>query len=552
MAKIVILSGAGISAESGIHTFRDSGGLWNKYNIKDICTAGSLVSNRAQTLEFYDKRREDIKDKLPNKAHKILAELKNRYKNDIAIITQNVDNLFEKAGLNHDDVIHLHGYLTNVKCEDCGFVYDIGYQKINDAFNGKCPTCYCKNIRPFIVMFGEMAPNYEKLYYELKDCELFIVIGTSGNVVEVNSMAKFINKSILNNLEQSDVIEDALFSKVIYKKASEAIDEIKEDIEEFFAPVIYNRNLISKYFSMPNLLKKESVMLEGSLEDYQKMKQRIRDTNEKKFAELMNKHNTIDKEEALKKEWNEIKNNFVISKDAIAYISKLDKSFKNKELKFYYWNDLYYYEEPTALDWTFVKCKGVEIKDKIPYLITETENINLLGSLHELQEVFATPTVKSVLEKALELCTSTQELEDIAITVMKELNDSKWSKEIFLKAIEVGEDSFSLVYIAKNIVENIQDFSLAFDAIKKAYNIKENMNDFFELLLQLKELKIENDLINKWLEEYELNCKTADDFLGLAKLKSNENNDAISKALIEAKDYFQCMEILEFIKKSKK
>ena len=74
------------------------------------------------------------------------------------------------------------------------------------------------------------------------------------------------------------------------------------------------------------------------------------------------------------------------------------------------------------------------------------------------------------------------------------------------------------------------------------------MNDFFELLLQLKELKIENDLINKWLEEYELNCKTADDFLGLAKLKSNENNDAISKALIESKDYFQCMEILEFIK----
>ena len=112
------------------------------------------------------------------------------------------------------------------------------------------------------------------------------------------------------------------------------------------------------------------------------MKQRISDTNEKIFAELMNKHNTIDTEEALKKEWNEIKNNFVISKDAIAYISKLDKSFKNKELKFYYWNDLYYYEEPTALDWTFVKCKGLEIKDKIPYLITETENINLLGNLH--------------------------------------------------------------------------------------------------------------------------------------------------------------------------
>ena len=234
MSKVVILSGAGISAESGISTFRDSDGLWEEYNVKDICTIGCLIDNRVQTIDFYDKRRAQLESKKPNHAHKVIAELKHRYKNDIAVITQNVDNLFEKAGLNYNDVIHLHGFLTKVECEECGLVYDIGYKNLGlDKFNGKCPTCRSKKIRPFIVMFGEMAPNYEKLNYELNDCELLVVIGTSGNVVGVNTMANFIDISILNNLEPSDAIEDKLFTKVIYKKATEAIDEIKNDIESF-------------------------------------------------------------------------------------------------------------------------------------------------------------------------------------------------------------------------------------------------------------------------------------------------------------------------------
>lgn len=234
MAKIVVLSGAGISAESGIDTFRDSGGLWNEYKIEDICTAGCLDTNRKETLEFYDKRRIELKDKAPNKAHKILTELKNKYPDDIAIITQNVDDLFEKAGLSHDDVIHLHGFMTNVSCQKCGFTYDIGYEAMGrDNFDGKCPSCGSKKIRPFIVMFGEAAPNYELLNKELNDCELLVVIGTSGNVVGVNTMANFISKTILNNLEPSDAIEEKLFSKVLYKKASEAADEIKEDIENY-------------------------------------------------------------------------------------------------------------------------------------------------------------------------------------------------------------------------------------------------------------------------------------------------------------------------------
>jgi NAD-dependent deacetylase len=231
MAKVVVLSGAGISAESGISTFRDSDGLWEEYDIKDICTAGCLETNRYETIEFYDKRRLDIEDKEPNKAHIVLSQLKAKYKNDISIITQNVDNLFEKAGIAHEDVIHLHGFLPEVECEDCGLVYDIGYKKVEDSFNGKCPTCSSKNIRPNIVMFGESAPMYAKLNEEINNCELFIIIGTSGNVISTDMLISYVDKSILNNLEPSDAIFDELYTKVLYKPATQAIDEIASDIK---------------------------------------------------------------------------------------------------------------------------------------------------------------------------------------------------------------------------------------------------------------------------------------------------------------------------------
>ena len=94
MAKVIILSGAGISAESGISTFRDSYGLWEKYKIKDICTVGCLNTNRKATIEFYDYRRSELKDKKPNYAHKVISQLKSKYPNDIAVITQNVDDMF--------------------------------------------------------------------------------------------------------------------------------------------------------------------------------------------------------------------------------------------------------------------------------------------------------------------------------------------------------------------------------------------------------------------------------------------------------------------------
>lgn len=234
MAKVVILSGAGISAESGISTFRDSDGLWDNYDVSVICNYDSLDKHESETIEFYDKRRLELEDKEPNRAHKVITSLKKQFPDDIAVITQNIDDLFEKAGLKSDEIIHLHGFTTELRCRDyyCDTIIDIGYTKQNDHNNGICPTCGGK-LRPNIVFFGEQAPMYEKLNEEFQDCEMFVVIGTSGNVIGVNTMAGFSDISILNNLEPSQAIDDNLFTKVIYDKATDAIDIIADEIEEF-------------------------------------------------------------------------------------------------------------------------------------------------------------------------------------------------------------------------------------------------------------------------------------------------------------------------------
>ena len=231
MAKVIIFSGAGVSAESGISTFRDSGGLWDEHKIEDICSAGCMQSNRDETIAFYDKLRVGIEDKNPNKSHIKIKELQDRYGDDIKIITQNVDNMFERAGCR--DVLHLHGFLTTVYCEKCAFKKDIGYKKQRDMY-ALCPECKEDMLRPDIVFFGESAPMYENLQEELRSCEFLVVIGTSGYVVNTDMFLNHkIKYSILNNLEPSNAINDTLYSKVLYKKSTEAIDEIVCDVVEF-------------------------------------------------------------------------------------------------------------------------------------------------------------------------------------------------------------------------------------------------------------------------------------------------------------------------------
>jgi len=228
MAKVVIFSGAGISAESGLSTFRDADGLWEKYRIEEICTAGCLNWNRENTLTFYDARREQLDSVMPNAAHYAIAKLQEKYSKDIAIITQNVDDLFERAGCK--DILHLHGFLPRLRCEACGTTHLIGYTKQERDLS--CQNCG-GSFRPDIVFFGEAAPMYEHLYDAMQDCEFLAIIGSSGNVVAMDHFARHIKVSILNNLEKSDAINEKVYTKVLYKKATEAIDEIVVDVESF-------------------------------------------------------------------------------------------------------------------------------------------------------------------------------------------------------------------------------------------------------------------------------------------------------------------------------
>ncbi|MDO2409209.1 SIR2 family NAD-dependent protein deacylase [Campylobacter magnus] len=233
MKKVMILSGAGLSAESGLKTFGDSGGLWEEYDIEEVCSARGFRANRQKVLEFYDKRRAQLKECETNEAHKIIARIKEKYGDKVAVLTQNVDDLLERAGC--ADVVHLHGFLPEIYCEHCKKIEYIGYESIN-AKERVC-KCGCKKFRHNIVMFGEMAPFYATLYHELEDLRhhsdsLFVCIGTSGAVLNVENYTKYAKFSILNNYEVSHL--DIAFSKCYIEKATAAAPKIEKDIDEFF------------------------------------------------------------------------------------------------------------------------------------------------------------------------------------------------------------------------------------------------------------------------------------------------------------------------------
>ena len=175
MKKIVFLTGAGISAESGISTFRDSNGLWENYNVEDVASIEGWDRNPELMIQFYNDRRAELEKAQPNQAHILAAELEKYFK--VTIVTQNVDNLHERAG--STNIIHLHGELTKV-CSDRGkrCVQDIGYAPI------KYGTCTEDGglMRPFIVWFGEAVPLMEDAVREVEQADIVIIVGTSLNV----------------------------------------------------------------------------------------------------------------------------------------------------------------------------------------------------------------------------------------------------------------------------------------------------------------------------------------------------------------------------------
>lgn len=225
--KVLIFSGAGISAESGIRTFRDANGLWEEYNVDDVCSSEGYRRDPKLVNAFYDARRNDLRDKVPNAAHDMVARLKLKYPDQIDVLTQNVDDLFERAGC--PDVIHLHGTLTQLRCEGCSHVFDIGY----DSQEGiVCPLCESDQIRHNVVMFGESAPMYEKLQESINESDLLVVIGTSGQVINIGFYAPYFEKSILNNLD-ADAYFDSFFTTVYHERATIAAPMIEADIERF-------------------------------------------------------------------------------------------------------------------------------------------------------------------------------------------------------------------------------------------------------------------------------------------------------------------------------
>ncbi len=196
----------------------------------------SWRNDRDFVTQFYNQRRADLKDKKPNPAHYMLARLENELGIDrVWNLTQNVDDLLEKAGCK--SVIHLHGTLRDLRCEDCNYIWDIGYR--NQKEKEICPNCRGNRVRHNVVMFGESAPAYRYIYQAIKDSDIFVAIGTSGQVIDIVSIALEFDYSILVNPNREkhstffgdfERYIDEFFTIFLQKRAGDASEELYDII----------------------------------------------------------------------------------------------------------------------------------------------------------------------------------------------------------------------------------------------------------------------------------------------------------------------------------
>ena len=226
--RIVILTGAGLSAESGLATFRDKGGVWEKYDYREVATPEGFARNPALVHEFYNMRRRDLKRVAPNAAHKALARLEREHRGEILVVTQNVDNLHEAAG--SQNLLHMHGELTKVFCTNCRK----GCSWTDElSIDIACPTCgKAGGMRPDIVWFGEIPYHMEAIVEALARADLFISIGTSGNVYPASG---FVAEAKTNgahtvelNLEPSEGV--TMFAEAIHGAATQIVPAYVEKL----------------------------------------------------------------------------------------------------------------------------------------------------------------------------------------------------------------------------------------------------------------------------------------------------------------------------------
>ena len=223
MKNIVVLTGAGISAESGLGTFRGSEGLWEKYMIKDVATEKAFLKNPALVLEFYNIRRKQLLNSFPNDAHFALNKLKEKY--NLSILTQNIDDLHERSG--NTDIIHLHGKLRESRSVIDNKIYSIKGSELNIGD-------YCEQggqLRPNVVWFGEAVPNMDLAIDKVIQASVFIIIGTSLNVFPAASLIDYATKAkriiiIDPNSSNYNGIE------IINEKATKAVPQLVNELLE--------------------------------------------------------------------------------------------------------------------------------------------------------------------------------------------------------------------------------------------------------------------------------------------------------------------------------
>lgn len=177
MRNIVILTGAGISAESGIETFRAETGLWAQHKVEDVATPEGFDRDPQKVVTFYNGRRINAAEAAPNAAHKALARLEQEFAGDVLLVTQNVDDLHERGG--SQNVLHMHGALNSALCASCDHRWPAPMQM---HVGETCPACTAPKARPDIVWFGEIPYQMDRIFAAISQADLFVAIGTSGNV----------------------------------------------------------------------------------------------------------------------------------------------------------------------------------------------------------------------------------------------------------------------------------------------------------------------------------------------------------------------------------
>ncbi len=230
--RIVVLTGAGISAESGVPTFRDSGGLWEGHDVEDVATPEGYERDPDTVLRFYDARRRAAASVTPNAAHRALARLEGAIGEDLLVVTQNVDDLHERAGSH--SLVHMHGELRRALCTTCGARPEWDADLIDRPH---CPACGERTLRPDVVWFGEMPYELERIERAVLACDVFVSIGTSGAVYPaagyVALAAAFGARTLELNLEPSDapipfdVARSGLASVLVPEWVDEIIDSQK-------------------------------------------------------------------------------------------------------------------------------------------------------------------------------------------------------------------------------------------------------------------------------------------------------------------------------------